>query len=238
MPRLVDRRSVSRYSSRLGPSYQGVFAERVDDIVAEARRDRDRHDRGEIRARRRRPGNRATIRSKTSCRKSTRSILLTASTTWRMPSSEQMKRVPPGLQQTRPCAHRSGCTASVGVRGAGRHVAGVLLVARRVGDDERAPRRGEEAVGDVDGDALLALGLEPVEQQREVDVLAGRAVASRIARSAPRAGPRRSAWMSCSSRPIRVDLPSSTEPQVRKRSRSLRCRLRGSRRASMSGHQK
>ena len=29
------------------------------------------------------------------------------------------------------------------------------------------------AIGDVDGDALLALGLEPVDQQREIDVLAG-----------------------------------------------------------------
>ena len=64
----------------------------------------------------------------------------------------------------------------IGGRGAGRHVAGVLLVAGRVGDDERALRRGEEAVGDVDGDALLALGLEAVDQQREIDVVAGRAV--------------------------------------------------------------
>ena len=31
---------------------------------------------------------------------------------------------------------------------------------------------GEEAVGDVDGDALLALGAQPVEQQREVELLA------------------------------------------------------------------
>ncbi len=49
-------------------------------------------------------------------------------------------------------------------------------MAGRVGDDERPPRRGEIAVGDVDGDALLALGLQPVEQQREIDVGAGGAV--------------------------------------------------------------
>ena len=53
------------------------------------------------------------------------------------------------------------------------HVAGVLLVAGRVGDDELAPGRGEVPVGDVDGDALLALGLEPVGEQRQVEVLAG-----------------------------------------------------------------
>ena len=60
----------------------------------------------------------------------------------------------------------------VGVRGAGRHVAGILLVARRIDDDEAAIRRLEIAPGDVDGDALLALGLEPVEQQAEIDLLA------------------------------------------------------------------
>ena len=62
----------------------------------------------------------------------------------------------------------------VGGRGAGRHVARVLLVAGRVGDDEAAPVGGEVAVGDVDGDALLALGVEAVDEQREVDVAAGR----------------------------------------------------------------
>jgi hypothetical protein len=36
--------------------------------------------------------------------------------------------------------------------------------------------RSKEAVGDIDGDALLALSLKPIEQKREVDVLALRAV--------------------------------------------------------------
>ena len=58
----------------------------------------------------------------------------------------------------------------VGGGGAGDHVAGVLDVARGVGDDELALGRGEVAVGDVDGDALLALGLEAVGEQGEVDV--------------------------------------------------------------------
>jgi hypothetical protein len=49
---------------------------------------------------------------------------------------------------------------------------GVLHVAGGVGQDERPPRRGEVAVGDVDGDALLALGAQAVGQQREVDVVA------------------------------------------------------------------
>jgi hypothetical protein len=41
-------------------------------------------------------------------------------------------------------------------------------VARRVGNDEFAPRRGEVAVGHVDRDALLALRAEAVRQQRQV----------------------------------------------------------------------
>ena len=61
--------------------------------------------------------------------------------------------------------------------GAGDHVAGVLHVAGRVGDDELALGRGEVAVGHVDGDALLALGAEAVGQEGQVDlvVAAGRA---------------------------------------------------------------
>ena len=61
-------------------------------------------------------------------------------------------------------------------RGAGDHVARVPDVARRVGDDERALRRGEEAVRDVDRDALLALGAQPVGEPREVDLRVGHLV--------------------------------------------------------------
>jgi len=42
---------------------------------------------------------------------------------------------------------------------------------RRVGDDVLAVLGGEEAVGHVDRDALLALGRKPVDQQREIDIL-------------------------------------------------------------------
>ena len=51
----------------------------------------------------------------------------------------------------------------VGVRGADRHVARVLLVAGAVDDDEAARLGVEIAPGDVDGDALLALGDEAVD---------------------------------------------------------------------------
>ena len=59
----------------------------------------------------------------------------------------------------------------VGRRRAGDRVARVLHVAGAVGDDEVAVRRREVAVGDVDRDALLALGAQAVGEQGEVDVV-------------------------------------------------------------------
>ena len=49
-------------------------------------------------------------------------------------------------------------------RGAGGHVAGVLLVSRCVCNDELALVGGEVTIGDIDGNALLALGLQAVNQ--------------------------------------------------------------------------
>ena len=57
----------------------------------------------------------------------------------------------------------------VAVGSARRHVARVLHMARRIGDDEFAARRREIAISDVDGDLLLALGLEAVDQERKVE---------------------------------------------------------------------
>jgi len=54
-------------------------------------------------------------------------------------------------------------------------------MAGRIGDDELALGAGEEAVGDVDGDALLALGGKAVDEEGEVDRFALRAVALAIA---------------------------------------------------------
>ena len=57
----------------------------------------------------------------------------------------------------------------VAIRRARRHVARVLHMAGRIGDDELPPRRRKIAVGDVDGDLLLALGLQSVDQQGKVE---------------------------------------------------------------------
>ena len=68
----------------------------------------------------------------------------------------------------------------VGGGGAGGHVARVLLVAGGVGDDEFASRGGEVAVGDVDGDSLLAFGAEAVGELGEVDGRAALRVTERM----------------------------------------------------------
>ncbi len=60
----------------------------------------------------------------------------------------------------------------VGRRCAGRHVARVLLVAGRIGDDELPLRRREVTVRDVDRDALFALGAEAVGQKSKIDMTA------------------------------------------------------------------
>ena len=65
--------------------------------------------------------------------------------------------------------HQDG---DVGGGGTGDHVACVLLVAGSVGDDELALVGGEEAVGHIDGDALLALGGQAIDEQGEVDLVA------------------------------------------------------------------
>ena len=96
------------------------------------------------------------------------------------PEQRDQQRVPPRLAgETLPSIHQDH--GDIGRGGTGRHVAGVLLVAGRVGDDERALVGGEETIGDIDGDALLALGLETVHEEGEVDLGALGAVLARIA---------------------------------------------------------
>ena len=46
-----------------------------------------------------------------------------------------------------------------------------MLVPGAIGDDELALLRIEKAVGDIDGDALLALGGKAIDQQGEIDLL-------------------------------------------------------------------
>jgi hypothetical protein len=79
-------------------------------------------------------------------------------------------RMAPGLDQ-HALARVDQDHRKVGGAGAGHHVAGVLFVPRAVGDDELALFGVEEAVGDIDGDALFALCRQAIDQQGKVDLL-------------------------------------------------------------------
>jgi hypothetical protein len=75
--------------------------------------------------------------------------------------------MPAGLaQNARTCIDQQD--GHVGVGSAGEHVAGVALVAGGVGQDVTAAGGGEEAVGDIDGDALFAFGTQAVGQRGQV----------------------------------------------------------------------
>jgi hypothetical protein len=91
-------------------------------------------------------------------------------------------------------------------------------VAGRVGDDELALVGGEEAVGDVDRDALLALGREAVDEEREVDVAALRAPALGVGLDRGELVLEQALGL-VQQAADQVLLPSSTLPQVMKRSR-------------------
>ena len=84
-----------------------------------------------------------------------------------LPHAEQVQQiaVPPRL-----LAHALGGIddqhRGVGLGGAGDHVAQELGVAGRVDQHEIARGRAEADLAGVDGDALVALGLQRVEQER------------------------------------------------------------------------
>ena len=64
-------------------------------------------------------------------------------------------------------------------RGRGRHIARVLLMPRRVSHDKMAPPGGKITIGDIDRYALLALGLQSIDQQREIKFASRRGTEAR-----------------------------------------------------------
>jgi hypothetical protein len=161
-----------------GPLVPGHIGRRPGDVVAEARRDRDRHDRGETEL-----AGESTIVARDALEGVARVVhqvdLVHGDDDAANAEQRADQGMAPGLHQ-HPFAGIDQDDCELRRGGAGRHVAGVMLVSRRVGDDKRPLVGGEEAVSDVDGDALLALRLETVDQQREIDVRAGGAVLGRI----------------------------------------------------------
>ncbi len=53
----------------------------------------------------------------------------------------------------------------IGGGGTGHHIAGILLMPRRIGDDEFALVGGEEAIGNVNSNALFALRLQSIQEK-------------------------------------------------------------------------
>ena len=180
----------SRWCSSDGPSYQGMLSERVT-MLSPCSAEIGMTVRSGASSFAAKSVNSAAMSSKTSCDVVDQVHLVDAQHQVRHPQQRAQERVPAGLLD-QALARVDQDQREVGGGGAGDHVAGVLDVPGGVGDDELPPRRGEVAVGDVDRDALLALGAQAVGEQREVGVL----VAARRARPPrpPRAGPRRSSW--------------------------------------------
>src|SRR6202022_5175334 len=86
------------------------------------------------------------------------------------PEQRADKSVPLGLRQ-HALARVHQDYGELAGRRAGRHIAGILLMAWRVRQDKSALWCREKPVGDIDRDALLALVFPPVIQRREVVVL-------------------------------------------------------------------
>ena len=87
--------------------------------------------------------------------------------------------MPAGLRQ-QPLAGIDQHDGEIGRGGTSGHVARVLLVPGTIGDDELALFGIEKPVGDIDGDALLALGGEAIDKQRKVDLAILRAETAAI----------------------------------------------------------
>ena len=163
--------TLSRNSRRNGPSYQGVRSLRAE-TLSPWRAEigmvvSDLNPKGSAS-----PRKASRTRPKTFSSKSTRSILFTASTTWRMPRRDTIwawRQV----CAVKPFARVDQKHGELGVRGARHHIARVLLMAWRVRDHEGALSGREITIGDVDGDALLALRFQPVDEQGIIDLLVG-----------------------------------------------------------------
>ena len=94
-----------------------------------------------------------------------------------MLDAEQMREiaVPPRLDE-HTLARIDKDNRQISGRGARDHIARILLMTRSIGDNELALFGCEEAVGNVDCYALLALGRQSVDQQCEVNFVALRAL--------------------------------------------------------------
>ena len=61
----------------------------------------------------------------------------------------------------------------IGCRSTRNHISGVLFVPRSIGNDELTVIGTEVAISHINRNTLFTFGLQPVEQQRIIDVFAG-----------------------------------------------------------------
>ena len=61
--------------------------------------------------------------------------------------------------------------SKIGCRGTSRHVARILRMTGCISDNEFATWCRKEAIGDINGDALLPLSLQTVNQQCEIEIV-------------------------------------------------------------------
>jgi len=85
------------------------------------------------------------------------------------PQQAHQERVAPCLGQ-HPFAGVDQDNGQLGRAGPGDHVSGVLLMPRRIGDDIFALVGSEKPVSDIDGDPLLPLALQTVDQKGKIDL--------------------------------------------------------------------
>ena len=181
--------TVSRCSISVGPRYQGVCSLGVGDVVPPQSGERDADDVVDTELGGERPEvRRHTVEDLLGVPDQVELVDRQDHVTDAQERDEE--GVPPGL------GHHAGAGVDEDERQLGRgragdHVAGVLLMPRRVRHDELATFRREEPVGHIDGDPLLALGRQAVDQQCEVEVAPLGADLLRVRLRGPPGDPRR-----------------------------------------------
>ncbi len=160
--------SVSSSSSRLGPSYQGVFAERSTTLSPASAETGMTCASG-------RPSSRASVVTSSADRRERRLASTRRGRSCSRRRSRAARAAAAATARWRRVCSSTPLRASTSTTTASAVVAPVTMLrvyctcpgqSARMND---AAPGGEVAVGDVDGDALLALGAQAVGEQREVD---------------------------------------------------------------------
>ncbi len=152
------------------PLYQGDLLAAIDDVVTVQGADRNEMQVGQIQSRRKRTVV-VTDFVETIFAEVDQVHLVDGNDDVPNPQQRNNEAVSSGLRQ-HAVAGIDQDHGQVGRACPGRHVPRVLLVPRRVGDDELSLGRAEVTIGDIDRDALLTFRFEPIGQQRRIELSA------------------------------------------------------------------